>query len=129
MRALYLEFASLRNTDTEAIMTTSLSFARIETRSGKRRALLLIAAVLVSAAAVAAAIEGFATIAPAKASPNGTGTTVVFTGTYANGVPVYLLPPVSIVASRKAELARMEREAQRAHATYGRADDPAHRTN
>ena len=53
----------------------------------------------------------------------------VFTGRYANGVPVYLLPPVSVVAIRKTEIAKMEREEQRAHASYGRADDAAHRTN
>ncbi|MEO8741183.1 MAG: hypothetical protein ABI537_15970 [Casimicrobiaceae bacterium] len=33
-----------------------------------------------------------------------------FTGEYANGVPVYRLPPISITADRKTELAKMERE-------------------
>lgn len=30
----------------------------------------------------------------------------VFTGEYVNGLPVYRLPPIDVVASRKAELAR-----------------------
>lgn len=36
----------------------------------------------------------------------------VFTGRFANGVPIYRLPPVAVVASRKAELAKIEREEQ-----------------
>jgi hypothetical protein len=34
----------------------------------------------------------------------------VFTGRYANGMPIYRLPPVTVVAGRKAELAKIERE-------------------
>lgn len=36
----------------------------------------------------------------------------VFTGRFANGVPIYRLPSVTVVASRKAELAKIEREEQ-----------------
>jgi len=36
----------------------------------------------------------------------------VFTGRYADGVPIYRLPPVAVVASRKAELAKIEQEEQ-----------------
>jgi hypothetical protein len=36
----------------------------------------------------------------------------VFTGRFADGVPIYRLPPVAVVASREAERARIEREEQ-----------------
>jgi hypothetical protein len=36
----------------------------------------------------------------------------VFTGQYVEGVPVYRLPPIAVVADRKAELSRMEHEEQ-----------------
>jgi hypothetical protein len=110
-------------------MTMTLSFSGTTTGFGKGRTVTLAAAILASAVAVAAAIEGFATGAPAQGAPAGNATAGVFTGRYANGVPVYLLPPVSVVAIRKTEIAKMEREEQRAHASYGRADDAAHRTN
>jgi hypothetical protein len=78
---------------------------------------------------VGAAVGESATDASAGKAPDRASTAVVFTGRYANGVPVYLLPPVTVFASRKGEIAKIEREEQRAHARYGRADDAAHRTN
>ncbi len=36
----------------------------------------------------------------------------VFAGQFVNGMPVYQFPPVTVVASRKAQLAAIEREAQ-----------------
>ena len=110
-------------------MTMALSFSRTRTGFGKGRSVTLVAAILVSVVAVAATIEGFATGAGAHGAPAGQATAGVFTGRYANGVPVYLLPPVSVVAIRKTEIAKMEREEQPAQARYGRADDAAHRTN
>jgi hypothetical protein len=109
-------------------MTTALTFSRIESGLGKRRA-ASVAAALVAALVAGAAVGNLASRMPAENSSGCTPTAGVFTGRYANGVPVYLLPPVSVVAIRKTEIAKMEREEQRAHASYGRADDAAHRSN
>jgi hypothetical protein len=45
-----------------------------------------------------------------------------FTGEFVNGAPLYRLPPITVSASRTAELARIEREERltRAAATRGR---------
>ena len=45
----------------------------------------------------------------------------VFTGEFVNGAPVYRLPPVIVVASRKAEWAKLEREEQSTRARQARA--------
>ena len=45
----------------------------------------------------------------------------VFTGTFVNGMPVYRLPPVSVIAYRKVEVAKMEREEQQARVKQVRA--------
>jgi len=71
-------------------------------------------------AMVAAAVVAVAVCAPAEAS--GTAATPakpapvvgVFTGQMANGVPVYRLPTITVQASRKAEMAKMEMESKRA---------------
>jgi hypothetical protein len=42
---------------------------------------------------------------PSRAAASG-----VFTGRFANGMPIYRLPPVHVVASRKIELAKIARE-------------------
>lgn len=44
----------------------------------------------------------------------------VFTGQFVDGVPVYRLPPVTVVAARKVELAKMEREEQSTRAKQAR---------
>ena|SRR5438552_6715590 len=44
-----------------------------------------------------------------------------FTGEYVNGTPVYRLPPVIVVASRKVERARVAREERSARAQQARA--------
>jgi hypothetical protein len=36
----------------------------------------------------------------------------VFTGRIVNGMPVYQLPPISVIANRKVELAKAQREAE-----------------
>jgi hypothetical protein len=44
-----------------------------------------------------------------------------FTGIFANGMPVYQLPPVSVIAHRKVEAAKMEREEREARVKQARA--------
>ena len=51
----------------------------------------------------------------------------VFTGEYINGSPVYRLPPVMVVASRKVERAKLEREKQLTRAEQARAKAAAKR--
>jgi hypothetical protein len=45
----------------------------------------------------------------------------VFTGQFVDAAPVYRLPPVAVVATRKVELAKMEREGRLARAKQARA--------
>ena len=45
----------------------------------------------------------------------------VFTGEFVNGAPVYQLPPVTVVASRRVEQAKLEREEQSMRARQARA--------
>lgn len=45
----------------------------------------------------------------------------VFTGKQVNGVPVYRLPPVTVIANRKLELAKIEREVHLARAKPARS--------
>jgi chromosome condensin MukBEF complex kleisin-like MukF subunit len=40
----------------------------------------------------------------------------VFTGRFANGNPIYQLPPITVVANRKAEFAKIEGQSARARA-------------
>jgi hypothetical protein len=40
----------------------------------------------------------------------------VFTGRFANGMPIYQFPSITVVANRKAELARIEEQSARARA-------------
>ena len=51
----------------------------------------------------------------------------VFTGEYVNGAPVYRLPPVTVVASRKVERAKLEREKQLTRTEQARAKAAARR--
>ena len=51
----------------------------------------------------------------------------VFTGQNVNGTPVYRLPPVIVVGSRKVERARLEREEQSARSQQVRAKAAAKR--
>ncbi len=54
--------------------------------------------------------------APAQAQPIGD-----FTGEYVSGTPVYRLPPVVVVASRKLERVKLEREEQSTRARQARS--------
>jgi chromosome condensin MukBEF complex kleisin-like MukF subunit len=40
----------------------------------------------------------------------------VFTGRFANGMPIYQLPPITVVANRNAELAKIKEQSARAKA-------------
>lgn len=73
----------------------------------------------VSAATVATALSATLTLASAaeidasKASPTMTSQApivAIATGEYVDGVPVYRLPPITVTASRRAELAKIEQE-------------------
>ncbi|HEY2967481.1 MAG TPA: hypothetical protein VGK75_03855 [Casimicrobiaceae bacterium] len=75
----------------------------------------LIAAVTLGAAAEAADSRPTGT-APATAQLIGS-----FTGEYVNGAPVYRLPSVIVVASRKVERVKLEREERSTRAQQARA--------
>jgi hypothetical protein len=70
---------------------------------------LVVAAAWLAVAALAffAEIGPVLTAGPTRAEPHMVG---VFTGELVDGVAVYRLPSVSVVAVREAELAKMERE-------------------
>jgi uncharacterized protein YjiS (DUF1127 family) len=74
----------------------------------------LIAAVTLGAGAEA--VDSRTSRAPAQAQPIGD-----FTGEYVSGIPVYRLPPVVVVASRKVERVKPEREEQSTRAQQARA--------
>jgi hypothetical protein len=101
-------------------MTTAFTFSGIGPRLGKPLARgysrsplrhvaagLSVAALAVALAAFAAStLSGVLDTGPLAGKAAGQARRVgVFTGEYANGVPVYRLPAVTVVASRKAELA------------------------
>lgn len=77
-----------------------------------RAAAPILAIVAVTVAAPVAAAG--ATAAPAvNGAPHARQDVGVFTGTFVNGMPLYRLPPITVVAHRNEELARIEREEQR----------------
>lgn len=69
----------------------------------------LLATLLLASAVHAWAAEPVVT-APANPERAGVPMVGVFSGEFVNGVPVYRLPRLVVVASRKAELAKLERE-------------------
>ena len=58
--------------------------------------------------------------APTKSSSKGPAV-ATFAGEYVDGAPVYHLPSISVVTTRKAALARLESEEQAARARQARA--------
>ena len=75
---------------------------------------------LLGAAVLMGNVLGEATAAEREGNSSGQGQMVgVFTGRFANGVPIYRLPAVTVVASRKAELAKIEREEQLTRGSAG----------
>jgi hypothetical protein len=83
------------------------------------------ATLLLWAAGLIATIACDPTAADGTADAQAQGEIVgVFTGRFANGMPVYRFPPVIVVANRKAELAKIEREEQWARARALRAKAP-----
>jgi hypothetical protein len=74
---------------------------------------------LIGAIGAALTVSALIATEPAATAAEGTDSATaqakmiaVFTGQFAQGMPVYRLPPVLVVANRKAELARIEREEQ-----------------
>ena len=84
------------------------------------------ATLLLCAAGLIATVASEVTAADGTGNARAQGEIVgVFTGRFANGMPVYQFPPVTVVANRKAELAKIEREEQLARARAMRAKPPA----
>jgi hypothetical protein len=80
---------------------------------------------LLGVAGLIAIVASEATSAEGASNARAQGEIVgVFTGRFANGMPVYRFPPVIVVANRKAELAKIEREEQLARARALRAKAP-----
>jgi len=80
----------------------------------------LLVVTLIATAALGASAEA------ADSQPTGTAPATAqligsFTGEYVNGAPVYRLPPVLVVASRKVQQGRLVREEQSARAQQARA--------
>jgi hypothetical protein len=105
-------------------MTTPLAVVRI----GRDRrfvadpagpSMALLAAILLAATPAAAGD----TLGPVPTSRPAAQERMVglFTGELVNGTPVYRLPPITVSASRKAELARIDREEQSKRARQARA--------
>jgi hypothetical protein len=105
----------------EVIMTTGLTVYPTRTRSrkhGARPSRAAAAAQWTLAFVIAASVTASGLSARVGAEPPGEVGTApaervsvgAYTGEFAGGLAVYRLPPVTVVASRKAELARMARE-------------------
>ena len=106
-------------------MTTLLTFVNHLTRMGirhsgtARRAAIFLAAALMANVLPLSAGE-LAAPAPRGGVSAANPHAGVFTGEFVNGLPVYRLPPITITASRDAELARMRREESAARARQAR---------
>ena len=80
----------------------------------------LAVAIIMIAAPVPAESADPRTTTMTQAGPQGQEVGI-FTGTFEQGAPVYRLPPVNVVATRKVELAKTEREERLARARQARA--------
>jgi len=89
----------------------------------RRNAVQLLAPLLVLALIATAPLDAAraATSSPTSKACAQVQTVGVFTGEYVDRVPVYRLPPVIIVASRKVERAKLEREGQLRRGQQARA--------
>ena len=118
-------------------MTTVLTFSNIDPRLGKQRsggrprrahgraarrlsAALLAAGLAATAALILGAGEN-ADLSAGKARSEAQRVGV-FTGEFANGIPVYRFPPVTVVATRKPELGKTACEELPTPAKYRRAE-------
>ncbi len=93
----------------------ALAAARRDADHRRRISVQLLAPLLVLALIATAPLD--AACVPTSSPPTSEAyaqaqTVGVFTGEYVDRVPVYRLPPVTIVASRKVERAKLEREGQ-----------------
>ena len=92
-------------------MTMSLTFEHTVANLGAnlRGTMILLAALLIAGPAPVSACENAVpTLVPS--APPEARSTAVFTGEFVNGVPVYRLPSINVVAHRSAEVAKAKRE-------------------
>ncbi len=83
---------------------------------------------MVAATGPASAGDPTATSIESKASAN-EEIVGIFTGTYANGLPVYRLPPINVTAHRNAVLAKIKRDEKLARSKQASAKTAAtHKT-
>jgi len=61
--------------------------------------------------------DGLSAADPVAANAAGQSLPVGFTGTYADGAPVYRMPTISVSASRATETARIEEDDRRSRRT------------
>jgi hypothetical protein len=107
-------------------MTTLLTSANIIHRAGAqglhavRLSAYFVAAALIATATAGSAGKSTAPERPPDASAQ-SPMVGVFTGEFVNGVPVYRLPPITVVGYRESELARMPRKQDLARARQGQA--------
>ena len=92
-------------------MTMSLTFDHLAaSHAAKLRwPIALLTAMMVAGPASVSACDKAVPMLVASASPESRGTGV-FTGEFVNGVPVYRLPSINVVAHRPAEVAKAKRE-------------------
>ena len=105
-------------------MNTRLAFVRVDPDRRFVADRIRVSKALLAAVVIAAAVAAVGGGAPAPATGTATGQERVvgeFTGKFVNGIPVYRLAPISVTASRTAELARIEREERLARAAATRA--------
>jgi uncharacterized protein YjiS (DUF1127 family) len=102
-----------------------ISHAAARTNADRRRLISvqlstpLLVVALIATVALGAAAEA-ADLRPTSKERAQAPIVGVFTGDYVNGAPVYHLPPVIVVASRKVERARLAREEQATRAQQAR---------
>jgi uncharacterized protein YjiS (DUF1127 family) len=107
-----------------------ISHAAAQRGAHYRREIVILSVSLLTAGLIATATPASAAEAtyPQTASKAYTqGQSGVFTGKFVDGAPVYRLPPIVVVASRKVELAKMEREEQLTRAKQARTRTAARR--
>lgn len=95
-----------------------LIVASLRSKAGDTAFALSLAAFAIALASLAgsALVGGPQPVNTVAATASLQPVTAAFTGTYANGTPVYRMPAISVAASRAVEMARIEQEDLRAQA-------------